>query len=229
MNTEPNREKEIFERALDLPSPAARRGFLDGACGNDAALRARVEALLQAHDLGPEFLPTDPGVTVASTPLSEGPGTKIGRYKLLQQIGQGGMGVVYMAEQEEPVRRRVALKIIKLGMDRVPLALFHYRMGHLREALQLVEEDLVQSVQRSASRVSPRRALVFFLRSGIEKRMGNVDAARQSYSQGLQLHSPALRRPGTPYSGESWDTACEAELLRREAASLLGDATPTAP
>src|SRR5881397_3497889 len=110
-----NREKEIFEQALDITPTEERLRFLTSACGEDVALLARVQALLRADESGESFLPEQPKAIVV--PITEKPGDKIGRYKLLQQIGEGGCGVVYMAEQAEPVRRRVALKIIKLGMD----------------------------------------------------------------------------------------------------------------
>ena len=85
-------------------------------------MRAEVEKLLLAHDQAGAFLedpvaPPQHSTIVLPAPLTEKPGDRIGRYKLLQQIGEGGCGVVYMAEQEEPIRRRVALKVIKLGMD----------------------------------------------------------------------------------------------------------------
>jgi hypothetical protein len=119
-----NPEQEIFEQALALPSRQAREGYLLKACGPNQDLRRRVDELLAALDEAGEldFLNTGNRGAEAQTvagdaPPEEGPGTIIGRYKLLQQIGEGGMGVVRMAEQEEPVRRRVALKIVKLGMD----------------------------------------------------------------------------------------------------------------
>ena len=112
----------IFNAARALP-PDSRAEYLKLACKEDAVLRQEVEKLLKAVDgadglfeAGPVGL-THPENTILYSAIQEGPGTKIGRYKLLQKIGEGGMGVVYMAEQEEPVRRRVALKIIKLGMD----------------------------------------------------------------------------------------------------------------
>jgi hypothetical protein len=122
VNTPPNPEVAILNAALQL-RPEERAAYLDKACGGDAALCGRVEGLLQAHEQAGDFLETPPtGLEPAqpagvSIPLAEKPGDKIGHYKLLQQIGEGGCGVVYMAEQEEPVRRRVALKLIKPGMD----------------------------------------------------------------------------------------------------------------
>ena len=116
-------EQSVFAEALLCDSPETRATYLDAACGTDAALRRRVEALLSAAEKAGDFLeepPTGLGpnkTLVISFPPTEKAGDKIGRYKLLQQIGEGGCGVVYMAEQSEPVKRRVALKVIKLGMD----------------------------------------------------------------------------------------------------------------
>ena len=114
--------RTIFNEALDLNDAAARERFLEEACGADAALRERVEKLLHAHDEADGFLPqaSAPAIAAKGTvvlPRTEKIGDQIGRYKLLQEIGEGGCGVVYMAEQSEPVRRRVALKVVKLGMD----------------------------------------------------------------------------------------------------------------
>ncbi len=111
----------IFAGAIDRPTAGDRAAFLDAACGADAGLRRRVEALLSAHDEAGGFLRDQLGAgSPAATidyPLSECPGTAIGPYKLLEQIGEGGFGVVFMAEQTEPVRRKVALKVLKPGMD----------------------------------------------------------------------------------------------------------------
>src|SRR5258708_36856087 len=98
----------IFQAALALETGAQRAEYLNRACP-DLNLRREVEALLDQHiqDSG-----LDAETLLGVTPLSEGPGTRIGRYKILQQIGEGGMGVVYMAKQEEPVRRRLALRIL---------------------------------------------------------------------------------------------------------------------
>ena len=112
--------EKIFEGAIILPTPQERAAYVRGACGEDQALRQQVESLIQAHEEVGGFMPTDPGeavITIPDRPLSEGEGTCIGRYKLLQRIGEGGMGVVWMAEQTQPVQRKVALKVIKAGMD----------------------------------------------------------------------------------------------------------------
>ena len=116
MQDDRQRERKIFQEVLGLSSEQ-RTDFLSRACQGDDRLRARVEDLLRAFAGAPGA--ADPeGITLeAEVQLTEGEGSVIGHYKLLQQIGEGGFGVVYMAEQTEPVRRRVALKIIKLGMD----------------------------------------------------------------------------------------------------------------
>ncbi|MGA2248537.1 MAG: hypothetical protein ABSH48_26530 [Verrucomicrobiota bacterium] len=118
----PDPEEEIFEACLARPIEERAR-YLDQVCAGDAALRRRVEELLRSHSLAESFL-EEPPVSVGAgqtipldVPLAEKVGDHIGRYKLLQQIGEGGCGVVYLAEQEQPVRRLVALKVIKLGMD----------------------------------------------------------------------------------------------------------------
>ena len=116
----PTPEEALF--ALALAKPAEKRpAFLDAVCDGDAALRQRLEALLAAHEQPATELAGDaePTVKAASEiePLDEAVGQTLGRYKLLERVGEGGCGVVYVAEQTEPVRRRVALKVIKLGMD----------------------------------------------------------------------------------------------------------------
>ncbi len=117
-------EDAIFTEALEL-EPQRRSAYLDEACGDDADLRARVEGLLSAANDPDSFLeagavgiaPTCDVRPLSEKPGTEKPGTMIGPYKLLQQIGEWGFGVVYMAEQTEPVRRKVALKNIKPGLD----------------------------------------------------------------------------------------------------------------
>src|SRR5271169_6596522 len=111
--------RDIFLAASERPTPAERAAYLDEACAGDAALRQRVLALLRAHDEPGTFLsesPADPSATTALIPTLVG-AVIAGRYKLLEAIGEGGMGSVWVAEQTQPVRRKVALKLIKPGMD----------------------------------------------------------------------------------------------------------------
>ena len=111
---------EIFQNAIEIEDAQKREHYLENACKTDRTLRAEVDALIQSHEQAGNFLEIpaiDPNVTLDASPLTEGPGTRIGRYELLELIGEGGMGLVYLAEQKEPVKRKVALKIVKLGMD----------------------------------------------------------------------------------------------------------------
>src|SRR5262245_49960170 len=108
-------EQAIFEAARKMDSPEAREAFLRQVCGDDAAIGQRVRALLKAYEESASFLESPApqlGATV-DEPLHERPGSVIGPYKLLEQIGEGGFGVVFMAEQTQPVRRKVALKVLK--------------------------------------------------------------------------------------------------------------------
>jgi len=161
----------IFEEALNLPDPAERSLFLDQACSADLDLRQRVEALLQADRDAGGFLshPSQPArpdapQTIASTSVTEKPGDRIGRYKLLQKIGEGGCGVVYMAEQEEPVRRRVALKVIKLGMDTKSVIA---RFEAERQALAMMDHPNIAKVLDAGATETGRPFFVMELVRGI--------------------------------------------------------------
>ena len=135
-------EQAVFAGALQFAAHADRAAYLDRACGTDAALRRRVEALLRAAENAGDFLEQPPD-GLPSAELKEQAGDRIGRYKLLEKIGEGGCGIVYMAEQEEPVRRRVALKVIKLGMDtRAVIARFEAE----RQALALMDHANIAKV-----------------------------------------------------------------------------------
>ena len=169
MNTPPEREEALFEAALQLP-PEQRAGYLDKACAGDAQLRQRVEALLLAHEQAEHFMtervPPPPGPTVRiSVPLTEKSGDKIGHYKLLQQIGEGGCGVVYMAEQEEPIRRRVAFKVIKLGMDTKEVIA---RFEAERQALALMDHPNIAKVLDAGATDTGRPYFVMELVRGIK-------------------------------------------------------------
>jgi serine/threonine protein kinase/tetratricopeptide (TPR) repeat protein len=147
-------EIPIFLQALDEPSPEAREAFLARACAGDGELRASIEQLLSAHELPGN--PLDAPVAALDNsddllsslppsrmPVKERPGTVIGPYKLMEQIGEGGFGLVFVAEQQLPVRRRVALKVIKPGMDtREVIARFEAE----RQALALMDHPNIASV-----------------------------------------------------------------------------------
>src|SRR5437660_1250426 len=110
--------RTIFDEVSELPVEDQRRVYLDEACRGDPALRADIEELLRTQETVGEFLPDPKRDTPGpSNSATEWEGVQIGRYKLLQKIGEGGCGLVYMADQLEPVKRRVALKILKPGMD----------------------------------------------------------------------------------------------------------------
>jgi serine/threonine protein kinase/WD40 repeat protein len=118
MSVDANAAKAIFMIALDKSHPEDRSAYLDGACSGNCALRRRVEALLQAHEDPGSFMDqplTEPAFAPAES-VTERPGTVMGLYRLMELIGEGGMGLVFVAEQQKPVRRKVALKIIKPGL-----------------------------------------------------------------------------------------------------------------
>jgi eukaryotic-like serine/threonine-protein kinase len=160
-------EESIFALALEKPSPAERAAFVEGACVGNPTLRERVEGLLRSHEEAGSFLqrPVDSvTVTFGHDRLSESPGARIGPYKLLQQIGEGGMGVVYMAEQEHPVRRKVALKIIKPGMDS---QLVVARFEAERQALAMMDHTNIARVFDAGTTESGRPYFVMELVHGV--------------------------------------------------------------
>ncbi len=165
-------EQTIFEQAIALPPGQARDRFLRQACGGNGELRRSLDELLAAfHEAGDiDFLkagggPREAPTLVADARLDEGPGTVIGRYKLLQVIGEGGMGVVYMAGQEEPVRRRVALKIIKLGMDTKSVIA---RFEAERQALAMMDHPHIAKVFDGGVTAAGRPYFVMELVRGIK-------------------------------------------------------------
>ncbi len=146
-----SRVRQIFDRAVRLPSDL-RRSFLVAACGEDAALSEEVEKLLEAHEGASKLFRAEVeaeakagGHETAFVPLARdlAPGTRVGPYKLLEKIGEGGFGEVWVAEQEEPVRRRVALKVLKLGMDSKEVIA---RFEAERQALAMMEHPSIATI-----------------------------------------------------------------------------------
>jgi serine/threonine protein kinase/Flp pilus assembly protein TadD len=166
MTEHPLAEKSIFLAAIEIGSATERAVFLEQACAGNPSLRSEIEALLQAHG-SPQRLLDAPvaGVpTVAEPQLLECPGTMIGPYKLLEQIGEGGFGVVFMAEQTQPVRRKVALKVLKPGMDtRQVVARFEAE----RQALALMDHPNIAHILDGGETASGRPYFVMELVRGI--------------------------------------------------------------
>src|ERR1700733_5865679 len=157
--------REIFDEAWELP-PGERQAYLDRACGNDAALRAKIEELLRSDATAGDFL-ADPTRrdTMAVSPVTEREGDRISRYKILERIGEGGCGVVYVAEQTEPVRRRVALKVIKLGMDTKQVIA---RFEAERQALAMMDHPNIAKVLDAGATEIGRPYFVMELVRGIK-------------------------------------------------------------
>jgi serine/threonine protein kinase len=170
-------EETIFAAARHINDPAERRAFLDQACGGDPALRSRVEALLHSDAQAGDFLnqpavarttgperpqaPAEPGQTGEG---DVGPSSRLGPYRLLQQIGEGGMGVVWMAEQTVPVRRRVAVKVIKPGMDSAQVLA---RFEAERQALALMDHPNIARVLDAGATEGGRPYFVMELVKGV--------------------------------------------------------------
>ena len=161
-------EEEIFAAALQKPR-AQRVEFLNRACQGDTLLRASVEALLAAHDVPDSFLdaplgPAELGPSATDQPRLESPGASVGPYKLLEQIGEGGMGTVWMAQQHEPIKRLVAVKLIKPGMDsRQIIARFEAE----RQALALMDHANIARVLDAGTTGAGRPYFVMELVRGV--------------------------------------------------------------
>jgi hypothetical protein len=154
MSETADRTESVFAAAVQINSPAERAAYLEQACADDPALRQRIEALLRAHDRAGHYLdqPARPaveqGLTGAHIAAADHGGEQVGtviagRYKLLEQIGEGGMGTVWVAEQTQPIRRKVAVKLIKVGMDsKTVLSRFEAE----RQALALMDHPNIAKV-----------------------------------------------------------------------------------
>jgi serine/threonine protein kinase len=205
MNSAARSPETVFNEAIEIQSPEERRSYLDRACEGDMGLRQAVEKLITLHSQAGDFLESPAvkmDVTAFAPPLDERPGTVIGPYKLLQQIGEGGMGVVFMAEQTQPIQRTVALKIIKPGLDtRQVIARFEAE----RQAVAMMDHPNIAKVldagTTEAKKVSGTngtyfsrkffRAFVFGLRFWGPVRVCTVSDAASS----REVHSDRGDRP----------------------------------
>ena len=158
MNDRLAKAEAVFHEALELP-PEQREGFLQQACGEDLELRREVTALLRASGVADRWL-----AETEHESIREGPGTVIGRYKLREKVGEGGCGVVYVAEQDKPVRRNVALKIIKLGMDTKQVI---GRFEAERQALAMMDHPNIAKVFDAGTTDTGRPYFVMELVRGI--------------------------------------------------------------
>jgi tetratricopeptide (TPR) repeat protein/tRNA A-37 threonylcarbamoyl transferase component Bud32 len=177
--------KSIFDHAMGLSSPGERAAYLQQACAGDPALRAEIDSLLQADREAGSFLgEREPGpLATGDDSVRERPGTVIGPYKLLEQIGEGGMGLVFVAEQQQPVRRRVALKIIKPGMDsRSVIARFEAE----RQALAMMDHAHIAKVYDGGATPEGRPYFVMELVKGTPI-TDYCDAHRLTTRQRLEL------------------------------------------
>jgi eukaryotic-like serine/threonine-protein kinase len=167
MPVDPERVQAIFLAAVEQGNAMGRAAVLDRLCGADVELQQRVETLLRAHDAPGCFLESaasNLAATVDELPVNEKPGTTIGSYRLLEQIGEGGFGVVFMAEQTEPVRRKVALKVLKAGMDtRQVVARFEAE----RQALAIMDHPHIAHVFDGGVTASGRPYFVMELVKGV--------------------------------------------------------------
>ena len=159
-------EEAIFHIARELSDASKRITYLDQVCASDHTLRERVEALLDIHEKEQSFLNSGrpPAPTIDHTGVTEHVGEQIGRYKLLQKIGEGGFGVVYMAEQQQPVRRKVALKVIKPGMDTQAVVA---RFEAERQALAMMDHENIARVFDGGATDSGRPYFVMELVKGV--------------------------------------------------------------
>src|SRR6516162_8870496 len=165
MNAPSSKAKSLFLNAVEIADPGERRAYLDDECADDEGLRREIEDFLKHHQGMGSFLESSAPVvsaTLDELPLSEIPGTIIGPYKLLEQIGEGGFGAVFMAEQQEPIRRKVALKILKPGLDsKQVLARFEAE----RQALALMDHPNIAKVL-DAGTIGPNPPTPFPKREG---------------------------------------------------------------
>ena len=158
--------ESILAAAVEIRTEPERRQYVERACGGDGELRRRVEQLVEDHFRAGSFLES-PAVSVADTvvvPSAEGPDTALGPYQVLQPIGEGGMGTVYLAQQTQPVQRKVALKVLKPGMDSRPVVA---RFEAERQALALMDHPNIARVLDGGRTTSGRPYFVMDLVKGL--------------------------------------------------------------
>jgi len=184
MNGRKDRVEAIFQAAMELNSPGEREAYLLDECAEDVELRREVQELLRAAVEAEEVFESRP-----HQPALERAGSRIGNYHLLQKIGEGGCGVVYVAEQQEPIRRRVALKLIKLGMDtRQVIARFESE----RQALALMDHSNIARVLDAGASETGRPFFVMELVRGV-KITDYCDQYQLSTTERLELFVPVCR------------------------------------
>ncbi len=183
-----SKTEAIFRAAVQMDDATEREHYIRSACQGDSALLQEVESLLAADDRADEFLETPPVAcdAILDAPLSEDPGTVIGPYRLLEKIGEGGMAVVYMAEQEQPLRRHVALKIIKLGMDTKEVIA---RFSAERQVLALMNHPHIAKVHDAGATDTGRPFFVMELVRGVSI-TEYCDTNKLSTQQRLELFIP---------------------------------------
>ena len=205
MSQAEQREEAVFEAALQLPA-GQRAGYLDQACAGDANLRRRIEGLLGAFERVGGFMkqPATPERTGRlSLPPTEKPGDRIGRYKLLEQIGEGGCGVVYVAEQEEPVRRRVALKVINLGMDTKQVIA---RFDAERQALAMMDHPNIAKIHDAGVTESPLPARISFTPDNLVLQANVPGAQTNTLTFAGVPNYPYVVEYATNLTGSPWFT-----------------------
>ena len=179
--------RDIFLAAVERPNAKARSAYVDDACGEDEELRCHVNVLLEAHGRSAAFLDQDAfAAATVEQPSDEAIGTEIGAYQLLQEIGLGGMGVVYMAEQNHPVRRRVALKLIRSGMDSGQVMA---RFEAERQALAMMDHPNIAKVFDAGETEDGRPYFVMELVKGVPITQ-YCDDQRLTPKQRLELFIP---------------------------------------
>jgi serine/threonine protein kinase len=198
-------EQSLFIEALEREDPAERAAFLDRACAADPALRDRIERLLHRHQQPGGFLEVPPPLPRdTAEPVRDGPGAVVGPYTLREQLGEGGFGVVFLAEQEQPLRRKVALKVLKPGVDsRAVVARFEAE----RQALALMDHPNIARVFDGGETASGRPYFVMELVKGVPI-TDYCDQNRLPPASGWSCSSRSVRRCSTPTRrGSSTETS----------------------